>query len=567
MTTALSTIDWFIIGGYLLGITAIGIYSGRRSTESSDSYFLAAHSLRWPTIGLALFATNISTVHLIGLASSGFSVGMVIGNFEWLAATCLVLLSLVFAPFYFRNRIATLPEFLEKRFSGGSRTMLAITGVIGALFVHIGVSLYSGGVVVDELLHPQATSVNRESIIWSIMIVSGLTVLYTVLGGLKAVVVSESIQSVLLLLGAAAVTVACLMALGESASDAGQGLAEHVQANARPDQLSAVHTSGAYSWYALLLGYPVLGIWYWCADQTIVQRVLGAKTERDAQIGPLFAGFLKMIPPLLMVLPGVFAYILFEDQIAANPDSTLVVLILELLPTGVRGLVLAGLLAALMSTVAGALNSTSTLVSIDIVKRLRPGIADKRLVRIGQITTLVVMVLAIAWSTQGDRFGGIFAAINHMIAVLAPPISVVFLLGVLWKRGTAQAALLTLIGGFLLGAVSFVLDFPAVSGAVFGNYTAATAPAEHLVGQPVQLITHGWGIGFLMQAWWLFVMCSALFVVTSLLTPPPPPEVVAKFCYQRSPSQPGGRRVAWSSPGFLSVALLTAIALLYLVFS
>ena len=310
--------------------------------------------------------------------------------------------------------------------------------------MHIGVSLYSGGVVVDELLHPGSAGVDRDSIIASILIVSILTVLYTVLGGLKAVVVTESIQTVLLLLGALAVTVAGVLALGDSATAANQGLVEHLQTRTRPDQLSMVQPSGGYAWYAMLLGYPVLGIWYWCSDQTIVQRVLGAKTERDAQLGPLFAGLLKVLPPLLMVLPGVFAYVLFEDRIAANPDSTLVVLILELLPPGIRGLVLAGLLAALMSTVAGALNSTSTLVSIDIVRRIWPGIADQRLVRIGQVTTIVVMLLAIAWSTQGDRFGGIFAGINQMISVLAPPISTVFLLGVLWKRGTAKASLLTL---------------------------------------------------------------------------------------------------------------------------
>lgn len=566
MTSALGILDWFIIGAYLVGITVIGILSARRSTRSSDSYFLAARSLRWPTIGLALFATNISTVHLIGLASSGFSTGMVVGNFEWLAALCLVLLGLVFAPFYFRSRVATLPEFLEKRFSAGSRTMLAVMGVFGALFVHIGVSLYSGGVVVDELLRPGSADVDRGSIIASILIVSALTVLYTVLGGLKAVVVTESIQTVLLLLGALAVTVAGVLALSDSATAANQGLVKHLQTRTRPDQLSMVQPSGGYAWYAMLLGYPVLGIWYWCSDQTIVQRVLGAKTERDAQIGPLFAGLLKVLPPLLMILPGVFAYVLFEDRIAANPDSTLVVLILELLPPGVRGIVLAGLLAALMSTVAGALNSTSTLVSIDIVKRLRPGIADQRLVRIGQVTTIVVMLLAIAWSTQGDRFGGIFAGINQMISVLAPPISTVFLLGVLWKRGTATASLFTLVIGFALGIAVFLADFPAVSGAIFGEYTTATAPYPHLVGQPTQLITHGLGIGFMLQAWWLFVACSSIFVVVSLLTRAPDSNVVRRYCVGAY-GERAVREFSIGSPGFLATALLATIAGLYVIFS
>ena len=198
-----------------------------------------------------------------------------------------------------------------------------------------------------------------------------------------------------------------------------------------------IRTSGDYTWWIMLLGYPVIGIWYWCADQTIVQRVLGARSERDAQIGPIFAGFIKVLPVFLMVFPGVIAYVLFRDKIGENSDATLSVLILELLPRGMQGVVLAGLLAALMSTVAGALNSAATLVSIDIVQRIRPSTQDRTLVRIGQVTAVVVMLIAMAWSTQGDRFGGIFAGINQMISVLAPPISTVFIWGIFWRRGTS----------------------------------------------------------------------------------------------------------------------------------
>jgi len=450
-------IDQAVVVCYLVGITLIGVLSARHQGESSARYFLAGRSLRWPTVGLALFATNISTIHLIGLASSGFSDGMVVGNFEWLAAPLLILLGLVFAPFYFRNKISTLPEFLEGRFGPGSRTLLAIMAVFGALFIHIGVTLYAGAVVIG--------SFTDMPILWAILFISVLTMIYTVLGGLKAVVVTESIQTIVLLAGALAVTLYSLRALGDS----GITTIDELRAAARPEQLSMVRTSGGYSWYAMLLGYPVLGVWYWCSDQTIVQRVLGASSERDAQLGPIFAGFIKILPVFVMVLPGVIAYVLFGDIIGDDPDSALPVLITELLPTGVRGIVIAGLLAALMSTVAGALNSTSTLVSIDIVQRLRPDTTDLSLVRIGRFTTVIVMACAILWSTQGERFGGIFAGINQMISVLAPPISAVFVLGIFWRRGTSTAAFTTLAVGFAMGAFVFLVDFPRLPVSSWGS--------------------------------------------------------------------------------------------------
>ncbi len=539
--------DLAVIIGYLVGITAIGILSSRRQTESSAGYFLAGRSLRWPTVGLALFATNISTVHLIGLASSGFSDGLVFGNFEWLAPFLLILLGLVFAPFYFRSRISTLPEYLEGRYGPASRTFLAFMAVVGALFIHIGVTLYAGAVMFQSFVDIH--------IVWSILIVSLLTVLYTVLGGLKAVVITESIQTVVLLLGAVAVTVFGVFALG----DAGIHSLGDLRAAAKPGQMSMIHTEGGFAWWIMLLGYPVLGIWYWCSDQTIVQRVLGARSERDAQIGPIFAGFIKVLPVFVMVLPGVIWYVLLGDKKDYNPDSTLIDLVKTLLPRGLQGLVIAGLLAALMSTVAGALNSTATLVSIDIVKRLRPATADRTLVRIGQVTAVAVMILAMAWSTQGERFGGIFTGINAMIAVLAPPISTVFIWGILWRRGTARAALVTLVGGFLLGAAVFVVDFPAVSGMLFGKDPE---------GNAIQLVTGKWGIPFMLQAWWLFAICSAVYVLVSLLTPAPDRETVERYCWGSKIGSLFTAPLSGAADPRLLAALLAAImAALYIIFA
>lgn len=543
-------IDWIdlaIVAGYLIGITAIGVFYGWRQTETSTGYFLAGRSLGWVTVGLALFATNISTVHLIGLASSGFSDGMVIGNFEWLAPFLLILLGLVFAPFYFRTRISTLPEYLEGRYGPAPRTFLAFMAVIGALFIHIGVTLYAGAVMVKNVVDIPITT--------SILVVSLLTVIYTVAGGLKAVVVTESIQAVLLLAGAVTVTVFALVAL----PDAGVHSLGELRQSARPGQLSMIRQGGDFAWYYLLIGYPVIGIWYWCSDQTIVQRVLGARSERDAQLGPIFCGFVKVLPTLVMVLPGVLCYVLFRDKVGENADSTLIVLTRELLPTGLQGLVIAGLLAALMSTVAGALNSTATLVSIDIVKRIRPATGERSLVRIGQVTAVIVMILAILWSTQGERFGGIFKGINQMISVLAPPISVVFIWGIFWRRATSAAALATLIFGFVLGAAAFVLDFPAVCRFVVGVDGSGNAR---------QLLTGAMRMPFMLQAGVLFGLCSVVLVVVSLLTPPPESQRIERYCWKNPLAVVTEKPLCGLlDPRVLSVLLVVVMVLCYCIFA
>jgi SSS family solute:Na+ symporter len=433
--------------------------------------------------------------------------------------------------------------------------------VVGALFIHIGVAIYAGAVVVKSLVgfdvpawYLPYNEVLEFNTGVAILAVSVLTVIYTVTGGLKAVVITESIQTVVLLLGSLAVTVYGVIALQDAGVTNWTALSQRVEVG----QLSMIRSDGDYAWYTMLLGYPVLGIWYWCSDQTIVQRVLGAKTERDAQLGPLLAGFLKVLPVFLMVFPGVIAYALFRGQIEEDPNSTLVVLIQQLLPSGLQGLVVAGLLAALMSTVAGALNSTATLVSIDIVKRLRPQTEDRTLVRIGQFTSVGVMIAAVAWSTQGDRFGGIFSGINHMISVLAPPISTVFIWGIFWRRGTAQASLVTLIVGFALGALVFLVDFPAMSQFTLG---------DDAQGEPIQLVTKLLGIPFMLQAWWLFVICSVVYVVTSLLTPAPDAKLVEQYCWGNPMKALFAEPLCGASdPRVLSLLLAITMAGLYYTF-
>jgi SSS family solute:Na+ symporter len=321
------------------------------------------------------------------------------------------------------------------------------------------------------------------------------------------------------------------------------------KAAVKPDQLSMLqtHSSAGLNWYAVFLGYPILGVWYWCTDQTIVQRVLGARTERDAQLGPLLAGFLKILPVFLLVLPGVIAYVLFKDLIGANSNQTLPVMINQLLPTGLKGLISAAVLAALLSAVSAAVNSSGTLVAVDIVKRFRPATSDRMQVLIGRISSVVVMLLAILWSTQGNRFSSIFEAINVIAADLAPPITTVFLFGVFWRRGTKEASIVTLIFGFLVGALSFVLDLP-----VFGTE---------------KLISHGLGISFMMQAWWVFCICSVIFVIVSLFTPAPLPEQVDGLTWQNPLSVIFGDKAHTAvAPRVVAAVLLATMAILYFIF-
>lgn len=509
---SIDKLDLIIIVVYLVGILLIGILSVRLKKMTSEGYFLAGRGLGWVMVGAALFASNISTIHLVGLAASGYNEGLVWGNFEWLASITLILLGLVFAPFYFKSKISTLPEFLEKRYGSTARTILAFIAIIGALFVHIGLSLYAGAVVFHAFF--------GISVFTSILVISVITTIYTVLGGLKAVVVTESIQTLILILGAILLTGFAIAALPEH----GVSTLAELKAQLKPGQMNMLHSKeslgllgeggfeSGLTWYACLLGYPILGLWYWCSDQTIVQRVLGAKNQHAAQMGPIFAGFLKILPVFILVFPGVIAYVLFKDIIGTDANQTLPVMINQLLPTGLKGILAATLLAALMSTIAAALNSSATLVAVDIVKRLRPSTTDKQQIKYGRIAAVVVMILAMAWSTQGDKFSSIFEAVNKIAAAIAPPVATVFLFGVFSKRGTNRAAVVTLIAGLVLGVVAFCLDFEPISGQMY--------------------LTRGLHIPFMMQAWWLFVICSVIYFAVSYTSPRPPAEVIENYTWE-----------------------------------
>ena len=559
----ISMIDVAVIAIYLIGITAFGIWVGYRRNATSEQYFLASHSLNWFTVGAAVFTSNISTIHLVGLAAGGAKDGMVIGNFELMACSTLILLALLFAPFYINSGVKTLPQFLERRYCPQARTFMAVIGLLGALLIHIGISLFAAAKVFESFL--------GVPMVWTIIVLSLFTVVYTVLGGLKAVVMTENIQVVLLLFGATLVTVLGIFALPavgitDMASFRAALPADHMKM-LHPLVNSKGHLS-EFSWLGILLGYPILGIWYWCADQTHVQRVLAARSLRDGQNGALFAGFLKITPVFLMVLPGVVGYVLWSKGAfelhnmpgTNNPDfnTMLPSLITHLVPVGLKGLLAACMAAALMSCMAAALNSCATLISMDIVKRMRPEATDKSVVFIGRIATAVIMVLAMLWSTQGNQFGTIFEAINKIPMTFAPAVTTVFVLGVLWKRGTKEAAMTTLYLGSLIGVVYFIFDMPSVGRMIIGD--KAGPDFLGLVSDPAI----GIGVPFMLVGPFIAVLCFAIYIVTSLLTPAMDPEEVAKVCWDHPLACLKGPVTALGDPRVVTLILLGTLAVIYI---
>jgi SSS family solute:Na+ symporter len=526
--------DFLVIVAYLVGIVGLGFWAWARRNKrqsSSSEYFLAGSSLRWPVIGLALFSTNISTIHLVSLAQEGYVNGLAYGNFEWMATFLLIVLSLFFAPFYIRSRVATLPDFLEKRYNRACRDWLAVLSIISAVFIHIGFSLFTGALVLKGMF---GIDVNT-----SIIIIALLTGAYTIIGGLLAVVMTESVQTIILILGSA-----CVLVIGFVAVGGWGGLAASVE----PVKLTILRTASetpTLPWYSVFLGYPIIGLWYWCADQTIVQRVLGAKDERQARLGPLFAGFIKILPVFLFVLPGLIALGLVRQgklPAPANSADIYSVMINNLLPVGLKGLVAAALLAALMSTVSGALNSIATLFTLDIYKRWRPETPERKLTTIGRVVTLIAMIAAILWSPLVSHFQSIFQGIVAVICYISPPITAVFLWGVFWKKASAAGATATLSLGSGLGLVVFFLDW-------FKDKT-------------------GWNMPPMMATFYLFVLCSAILVIVSLIKPQVHTAESAKLVWTSPLEAVRGRFTAGAFDfRIVSAVLFVVMVILYIVFA
>jgi len=503
----LITVDWVIIGLYFILVFAVAgwAYWKEKADETSTGYFLAGRNVGWFVVGASLFASNIGSEHLIGLAGTGASSGVAVGQFEIIASLMLLLLGWVFVPFYIKSGVFTMPEFLERRYSPAARWYLSIISIVGYVLTKISVTIYAGGIVFETLM-----GIN----FWTgALIVVTFTGIYTIMGGLRAVVYTDMIQMFVLIGGAVTVTVIGLGEVGgwgALKSTAGAGFFNLWKPISDP----------AFPWTGILFGAPILGVWYWCTDQFIVQRTLSAKNEDHARRGTIFAGYLKLLPLFIFVIPGVIAYALAEQGALelSQSDQALPALVGLLLPAGLRGLVVAGLLAALMSSLSSVFNSCSTLITWDIYKKMHPGASERRLVWVGRMATGVLVVLGLLWIPFMQIISGrLYEYLQSVQAYIAPPIAAVFLVGVMWRRINSDGAIASLLLGFVLGAMRLGLEL--ANGATRDGLAAGSiweSVAE---------------INFLHFAIILFVICLIALVGVSLATVPPSIDKVRGLTY------------------------------------
>jgi SSS family solute:Na+ symporter len=587
-------LDWAIIACYLLGVVGLGVLAGFRRSRSTEGghYFLADQALTWPIIGLAMFAANISTVHLVSLAQSAYTSGLLYGNYEWMAGFTLILLSLFFAPLYLRTRVPTLPDYLERRYNRNCRDALSFVSLISAIVIHIGVALYTAAAVLCFIFGiPETRSIfGLNALMFFIATLGVLTGLYTVIGGLLAVVWTESVQTVLLLIGAICITVAGYHAVG--GWDALSNLIatqphpllgrEGGAALSTKSFLHMMHPAddptviGNVPWYSILLGYPVIGIWYWCCDQTIVQRVLAARDEKHARLGPLFCAFIKILPVFFFVLPGVICVALVQKEYfgtetvdgvtrAIGPvasKDTYPFMITHLLPIGLKGLVVAAMLAAAMQTCSAALNSAATLFAYDIWKRWRPATTDHSLVRIGRWTTLAATILAIVLSPIFGHYETIFQGLTKLICYVAPPITAVFLVGVFWKNAGGRAAFITMVAGGLIGAVCFFLDF------FKADLVGPKATSEAIAASPLWHCIYNVALkDFMLASFGLCCLCILIQVIASLVLAEPLKEEARPLVWEHW-TEPLRVRCGSGLTDYriLSGLVLAVFLLLYLIF-
>src|SRR5881398_2412610 len=439
---SLEPIDIGIVLVYFAVVFAIGFYFSLKERTSAD-YFLASRNVGWFAIGASLFVSNISTEHFIGLAGSGATSGLAVGHFEWLACLILLILGWVFVPFYLRSNVFTMPEFLELRFNRACAVYLAGVSILAYIFTKISVHLYAAGIVLERVVgwNPLTAAL--------ILVVA--TGVYTIAGGLAAVIYTDLVQTLILIAGAVVLTVIGLERVGgfgglRAAVPA--GYFHMIKPASDPD----------FPWTGIFFGAPNLGIWYWCTDQVIVQRVLSARDEGHARAGTIFAGFLKILPVFMLVLPGIIAFALFPEQVK-KPDFAYPTLVLNLLPVGLVGLVMAALLAAVMGAMSSVFNSASTLVTLDFYKKLRPQASEKQLVNFGRVATGMMVLLGLLWVPFIHYISSqLYIYLQSVQAYISPPISACFILGILWPRLNGSGAIASLLTGFVMGATRFIME-------------------------------------------------------------------------------------------------------------
>ena len=443
MTTVLERLDWIVLGIYFLALILVAVWVVLQKNKNTEDYFLAGRNVGWFVIGASIFASNIGSEHVVGLAGTGFESGTPMAHYE-LHAWIVLLLGWLFLPFYIRSGAFTMPEFLEKRFDSKSRWFLSLFSLIAYVLTKVSVTIYAGGIVVSELL--------GIPFWYGAIGVVVFTGMYTVIGGMKAVIHTETLQAIILILGSIIITYLGLQEVG------GWVELRNTVIAASPDHFNMWRpmSDPDFPWTGLLFGGTIVGIWYWCTDQYIVQRTLAANNIKIGRRGAIFGAYLKLLPIFIFLIPGIIAFALSiqnpEVFSIEKADRAFPMLVKTLLPVGLKGLVAGGLMAALMSSLASVFNSCSTIFTIDIYKKLKPNESEKKLLNIGKLATTVIVILGIIWIPIMEKIGGgvMYQYLQNVQSYIAPPVAAVFILGIVWKRVNSKAAITTLMAGLVL---------------------------------------------------------------------------------------------------------------------
>ncbi|MBN2090118.1 sodium:solute symporter [candidate division KSB1 bacterium] len=583
-------LDWVVILLYFGVILGLAWWVIRQKQETSSDYFLAGRHLGWFVIGASIFASNIGSEHLVGLAGSGCTDGVAMAHYE-LHAWCLLVLGWVMVPFYMRSKVFTMPEFLERRFSPTARWVLSIISLVAYVLTKIAVGIFAGGIVFS-VLFPNMQFLGMDSFWLGSILVIVLTGLYTVLGGMRAVAYTEALQTIILIFGSLLVTIFGLKALGAGEIFKGWGALRDICGSEmfnlwKPMVPAGIEGSWApvkeagkmawyfndnYPWLGMLFCAPIIGLWYWCTDQYIVQRALGAPNEKEARRGSIAASFLKLLPVFIFIIPGMICFALAKSgQVSAiqeklfdpatgqlirdNAQQAFPLLVSHILPVGIRGIVVAGLLAALMSSLAGVFNASSTLFTIDFYTKLRPKATEQQLVWIGRVATTVMVLIGLMWIPVIKGGKGLYDYLQGIQAYLAPPIFVVFFFGVFMKRLNSKGCLASLIVGFLMGLFRLFVDTPVKLSASF----------SYQEGSFFWVVNN---IFFQYYSLLIFLVCIVVMIVVSYMTEAPAYSKISGLTFGTlSEEHRKESRSSWSTGDVVaSVLVVVIIIVVYLSF-
>jgi SSS family solute:Na+ symporter len=530
----LGSVDWIFLILYMLVIAGISIWSIRKSKNSPTDYFLANRNLGWWVIGASILASNVGSEHIVGLAGVAAQKGTPMGHYE-LHSWIVLMLGWVFVPFYMRSRVYTMPEFLERRFNAKARRLLSIIQLLSYVIAKASVTIFAGALVFNQIL---GVDFWTGAII--LVVVTGV---YTIFGGLHAVMYTEAIQAFVLLIGSGV-----LLFIGLDKVGGWNGLMTSIE----PERLNMFRplSDPEFPWLGILFASPIVGIWYWCTDQHIVQRCLAGRDETQARRGTIFAAYLKLMPFFIFLIPGLIAFVLHQKgqlPLPTNADGTtdynaaFPAMVKHIMPMGLRGLLAGGLLAALMASLASVYNACSTLFTMDIYQKAKPNASDKELVRVGRIATGVVVILGMAWIPLMGRISStLYEYLQSVQSYLAPPIAAVFLFGVFFKRINATGAYTAMVLGFVVGLIKLSLELfkTDLSGVLYDFAT----------------------INFLYFCIYLFLFSVAVMVIVSVLTPKPSEEQIKGLTFATTVAEDrAASRASWNKWDVIHTIIIVAI--------